>query len=313
MNKKRVFILLLAEFILLLFLHMPAVSGGETVLTAISFPFSLIGFVTGKLAATGIAGNAFAVMLTAIICLLPILYILKNIHSKEQRAEQATLFAFSVLSAIVLPCLADPCRLYACLPLYTQDMLTTAQTGLCLALWSALVCFAVLRLLRLFRKADKPQLVQYMRRMLYALCALFTACIAVSCVGTMLTQVRSAQNSADTWLAVLLFATNALPYFLDIAITFAVLDVLHAYSAETPLLVQKAENMSRICCIALALISTSNVIVNTVHILLINRLSAFSVSLNIPFVSLGFVLAILLCARLLIKNRRLSDDNELFV
>lgn len=313
MKKKNAILLFIAEFIALCLLHIPTADADETVLSTIAFPFLLLGKLTGKLAAIGTLGNAFAVMLAATICLLPILHILKNLHKKERLAEHAALLIFSALAALVLPCLADPDRLTSLLSVYTQDMLSPVQTGMCLALWSAIICFAVLRLLRLLKSADKQQLMQYATRLLTALCAFFTACIAVSCVGTLIEQITAAQAQADKVLAMLLFAANSLAYILDIAVIFSMIEVLQAYSNETRQLILKAKKMSHICCISLAVITASNAAANTVHILLIKHISNFSVSLNIPLVSIGFTVAVLLCARLLIENKQLNDDNELFI
>ena len=54
-------------------------------------------------------------------------------------------------------------------------------------------------------------------------------------------------------------------------------------------------------------------IVNAAHIVLLQHCSAFTVSLNIPIVSIAFVLGALLFARLIIENRQLHEDNDMII
>ena len=77
--------------------------------------------------------------------------------------------------------------------------------------------------------------------------------------------------------------------------------------------VQRADALSRRCCLALGITAVSTVILNVVQLLLSNWLSNISVSVDIPFISLAFVLLILLLSRLIAENRRLRDDNDLFI
>ncbi len=313
MKKKSILFFLSAEFVLLCLFHIGDCIDGEIVFSALSFPFSLPAFLIGKLASLGAFANGVAVMLTAAVCCSPSLYVLKNINRKEQRAEHIALLATSVLAGIIFPLLANPGRLSSMLPFYTDEMQSVVLSGLCLALWSALVCFCILRLLRLFSNADKQNLLQYAQKMLFALCILFVACIALNSVGNLITQVKEAQQTADFLIAILHFIANAFPYTADIAVALALRDIVLHYEDNSVLLTQKAKTMSRLCCIALAVTTALGVFVNAVHIVLLQYCSDFTVSLNIPIVSLAFVLGALLFARLIIENRQLREDNEMII
>ncbi len=313
MKKKSILFFLLAEFILLCLFHIGDFIDGEIVFSALSVPFAFPAFLLGKLSAYGALANGVAVMLTAAVCCIPIIYMLKNIYKKEQRAEHMALLATAALAGIILPLLINPDRLSAMLPFYTQEMQNVVQSGLCLAIWSALLCFAVLRILRLLHSADKQQLLQYAQKMLFVLCVLFTACIALTCVGNLITQVKAATQTADFTMAILHFIANTFPYAADIAVALAVRDIILHYEADSVLLTQKAETMSRLCCVLLAVTTALGVLVNAVHIVLLQHCSDFTVSLNIPIVSLAFTLGALLFARLIIENRQLRDDSEMII
>lgn len=313
MKKKSILFFLSAEFVLLCLFHIGDFTDGEIVFSAISAPFVLPAALFGNLASSGAVANGVAVMLTATVCCIPLLYVLKNIRKKEQRAEHIALLATSALTSFIFPLLIDPGRLAAMLPFYTDEMQNTVQTGLCLTLWSALVCFAVLRLLRLFKSADKQSLLHYAQKMLFALCIMFTACIALNSVGDLITQAKEAQQTADFLIAILHFIANAFPYAADITVALALRDIVLHYEDNSVLLTQKAKTMSRLCCISLAVTTVLGLIVNTAHIVLLQHCSDFTVSLNIPIVSLAFVLGALLFARLIIENRQLREDNEMII
>ena len=313
MKKKSILFFLSAEFVLLCLFHIGDFTDGEIVFSAISAPFVLPAALFGKLASSGAVANGVAVMLTATVCCIPLLYVLKNIRKKEQRAEHIALLATSALTSFIFPLLIDPGRLAAILPFYTDEMRNTVQTGLCLTLWSALVCFAVLRLLRLFRNADKQSLLHYAQKMLFALCILFTACIALNSVGDLITAIKESQQSADFVMAVLHFVANTFPYAADIAAALALCDIIGHYESNSVLLAKKANTLSRLCCISLAVTAVLCLFVNAMHIILLPDCSDFTVSLQIPIVSLAFVLGVLLFARLMIENRTLREDNEMII
>ncbi len=313
MQKKRILFFLLAELILLCFFHMGSFAGGEIVFSALSLPFAFPAFLLGKLAEFGAFANGIAVMLTAAVCFTPCIYVLKNIRKKEQRAEHIALLATSALSGLVFPLLSNPGKLSSILPFYSDEMQSVVQSGLCLALWSVLVCFFIFRILRLFRNADKQNLLQYAKTMMLTMSFLFIACIALNSIGNLIAQVKQAQQPAEFLIAVLHFIASAFPYAADIAVALSVRDIILHYEDNSVLLTQKAKNMSRLCSISLAVTTSINTIVNIIHILLLQHCSDFTVSLNIPLVSLMFVLGALLFARLITENRQLQEDNEMII
>lgn len=313
MKKNKVILFLVAEFAVLCVLQLPSVTDSESLLSGICMPLSLIGLLLGKTAASGTVGNAFAVMGYGLLCFLPLSFALKNCRNKEQRAENASLTVLSVVSAVVFPLLSNPSLLIAKLPQHTEEMMQVVQTGLCLTVYSVLVCFLILRLLRLFGNADTQKLYRYADRMLCGLAALFAASAASICTQTLFTQLSKAQSAADSFLAVILFAGGVFPYAADIAVVLAVSDVLHSRQAETDVFMQKVNAVSRLCCLSLSVMVAVHTAVNILYVVLLQNVSSFSVSLSIPFVSLAFVLCVLLFARLLLENRRLNDDNALFI
>ena len=78
-------------------------------------------------------------------------------------------------------------------------------------------------------------------------------------------------------------------------------------------LTEKADGLTKLCCVSLIAPSAATVGFNFLQEAFINVRTYIAASLNIPVFSVVFTLFALLLTRLLIENRRLRDDNDLFI
>jgi len=315
MKRKSLCLLLVAEGIVLLLSHFlgDAVSGLFT--SVLAFPFEQIGWGLGKLAALGAVGNGVALLLLAAIALLPMIPVLRHISDRSNRGEN---IALTVLTLVLLPVLyhmASPAAMQAMVPMSDEKMLSSLKMMLGGSAWSVAGCWLVLRMLRLFREGDRTKMLNYLHRMLCVMCAVFVGGIGFNCFGQMLSDIRAAQLPADTLMAILRFAVNSLPYAADIAVVFAGLSVLEKLTAEgvSEETVRAAEKLSRISGIGLAMVALSGAGLSLLQLTLVSGLSDLRTNVSIPVLSLAFVLAALLFSRLIADNKRLSDDNDLFI
>ncbi len=95
--------------------------------------------------------------------------------------------------------------------------------------------------------------------------------------------------------------------------TFENADPKHNDTDEQTNAVDISKKLSRLCCLTLALVTLSNVALNTLQLILASKLSNVNVTIDIPFMSIAFVLGVLLLSRLIDENKKLSDDNDLFI
>ena len=311
MRKKTIFTALFAEFIALCAIQVFSADAEQTVFSAASLPFSLLGMLFGKIAGIGSIGNAIALVLICAVGMTPILFAVLRYTKKEDRGAQIVLIFTGILLILLLPFLANDTLLADRLPLYDDALLETVKTGICLTLWSCIVCFAVLRLLQLFQRADKAKLFAYAQKILYTLCVLFTGVIAFSLFGNLLSQWTQRTETVDRLLIILQFAANSANYVFDIFIALSAVDLFQQTESENTVLC--AEKLCRRCTISLACMVGINTAFNALHILLLSSLSSFSVSLSVPILNIAFVLFIFLLARLIVENRKLHDDNDLFI
>lgn len=315
MKRKTLYLILCGEAALLLALSFFASRMPDAFVAAAAFPFEQIGLGLRALSLSGRVGNGAAMLLWAAISLVPFAYALKWRGCAERKWENAALYALSVGLFAVLYCMVNPAAATPKLPLAGKDMLRALKAALgCAAVWSIAVCYGVLRLLRLFRAGDTAKLLQYLRSMLMALCALFVGCIAYVCAAELISALGAAETGADRAFAALRFLKDSLPYAMDTAVTLAAMTLIEKLLAgDGAAAVAAAEKLSHLCCAALALITAAGVALNCLQMLFMSGLTQVNAAVELPLMSLAFVLCALLLARLIRENKRLSDDNDLFI
>lgn len=74
-----------------------------------------------------------------------------------------------------------------------------------------------------------------------------------------------------------------------------------------------AQGVSRLCCLALGVTAALVAAANIIQMMLMRWLSSTSFTVNLPILSIIFTIMIFVFTRILIENKRLRDDNELFI
>lgn len=313
MKAKTLFILLAVELAAIIALLLLTNISPANFSSLLAFPFEQIGAGLRSLSLSGRLGNGLALAIWGGISMLPIFGALRHKGEADRRSENAALYLLSGIVFFVLCGMANPAMFGMVFPVENEMGTEIIKSLLGGTFWSVLAYWLVLRLLRLFREGHKEKLLLYMRSMLYALCAVFTGAIAINCAGSFISLADSIQKPLDGFVYALSFFVSALPYAMDIAVTLSALKLLEQVLAEKGEIEQEANRLSRLCCTALGLTSLATVAFNIIQLALVGQLSNVSISVNIPVLSLAFVLAVLLLTRLIVENRRLRDDNQLFI
>lgn len=314
MKRKAFCVLLGAVFLLLLALAFLIEEAPRLFSSVLAFPWEQLGFGLRTLSLAGGIGNGLSLTICAGISLLPALFAFASRNKRTSIGETVVLCCMTVILFPVLLGMINPTRVLSALPASADDFLPVVKGALGCTVWSVVVLWLVLRWVRRFRESDTDHLLRYLRAALYALCLLFDAGIALSCGTQLITGLAAAQKTPDTIMAVLRFAAASLPYLLDIGITLSAITLLDAWRAGSQAdTVRSADRLSRRCRLALGMTAASTVVLNVAQILLARWLSDISVRVEIPVVSLAFLLLILFAARLIEENRKLRDDNALFI
>jgi len=314
MNRKVLYILLGAQFAALVVLVLLTKEFPKLFSSLLAFPFEQLGAALRALSLSGKVGNGLALLIWVGLSLSPLIPILRHKGKQGCKYESVALILLSIALFLVLYGMANPVMLYNAFPDMGESALPVMKAVMGTAVWSLTVLWVVLRLLRLFLAGDTNKLLGYLRAMLYALCALFTGVIALSCGASLVSGLADVQRGLDGVMTVVRFLVAALPYALDIAVTLSALTLLDALLSEEESDVAKlSDKLSRICCISLGVVTASAASLNVLQLIFSRQLSDIAVTVDIPIMSLAFVLAVLLVARLIAENRRLQNDNDLFI
>ena len=282
--------------------------------SVLAFPFEQIGAALRALALTGNIGNGLALALCLALSLLPVLSVLRHKSEKNYIGENIALCCISIIVFITLLSMANTSKLLSAFPYLTMESLPLVKAIVSGAVWSIIILWIILRLIRLFRSGNTNKLFRYLRIALHALCIFFVAAIAISCGSALLEGLSASQKIIDHVMEVIRFIVSSLPSIFGIVITLSLLTLLDAYiERNEENTVRYADLLSKRCCVALGVTAASASIFNVLQLLLSRFLSDISVNVEIPVVILTFILLVLILSRLIVENRKLQNDNDLFI
>jgi hypothetical protein len=322
MKRKVLPVLLAVEAVVCISLCFLKISLANVFSAAIAFPFEQIGMGLRTLSLSGGFGNTIALVIYFIVGLLPAGTLLVLHIMRKQNMEDWLLMLLTAILFGVLFLMINPGFITEILGIAARPPIGKALLGG--IVYSLLVGYFILRVLRLFTSGNTQKLERYMLIMLGVLNVLFVFIAFGVSFSNMLASIYSLQagNSGNEHLLgtsyafiVLQYVVNALPYILDVVVVFAALRLLgeirkERYSTES---VAAAERMSRLCAIALAVTTLTNIVFNLLQLLFAKSLMAVNNSVQIPVLSIFFVLAALLLTRFIIENKKLKDENDQFI
>lgn len=279
-----------------------------------AFPFEQIADGLGAAAKSGRIGNGIAAALWIGFSAIPAFMALKTPKGRDTRWERTALFILSGVLLFALYGMINPGAFRAKIGQgYAGNTeIIKAAFGICI--WAFIVLYLILRLIRLFRSGNKEQLLKYLRILLYVLCVLFTAAAVISLVNGILALSAVPDGAADKGLAVLRLIAGLIPYILDIIVILRVFDLLDCAKEEAQEgIAEAADRLSRICCFTLGITAALTAVTNIIQTAAMRRLTDIAVAVDLPIASIVFTVMILLFSRLLTENKRLRDDNSLFI
>jgi len=321
MTKRNVFALLLAGeailcaglSILLDALPFPA---GE----AAAFPFSLIGMGLRKLSLGSALGNAAALAIYFLLCLLPAALVLLDWWRKRRALWEDSLLL-----------LLTPALFYGMYQMINPGLLRNASVyipavlpvigGVLHSLW---VSWLILRLIRSIFAADQQKLYRFMAMILCALAVIFVYAAFGQELTGLLASVETLREGnvgnepalgLSYAMLILGWLTDALAYAANTAVIFSGLKLLEAfrtdrYSAECA---ESARRLARLCARVLAVIILTGAGYNLIQLAFLHRIFTVKVTVSVPVISIAFVLSALLFARICADSKRLKDENDSFI
>lgn len=320
MNQKRLGVLLGAEGVVCLAAALLLPVQGNPLPALAAFPFAQIGWGLRKLSLSGGTGNAAAVLLYALLCLLPLAGLgLRRLRGQALHREDGLLFLLSPVLFGVLYGMINPAVLAGMLGGAGMEGAGKAMAGL--TVWSLLAAWIILRLLRAFGSGGPRERLRWLGRLLSALCVLLTAAGVLSVVwgGRGAVAELAASNTdvpvlglAFAWLGALV---KALSHGLELWLLWGALPLLTALTAEPfgPEVSPAALRLAGRCKAAVAALVLSQAGFNLLQLLLAWNIRSSALQLSLPLFDLGVVLAVLLLADYLARSRALQEENDSFI
>ncbi len=282
--------------------------------SAAAFPFEQIGALLRWMSLSGRAGNAFAWVLYAGLCLSPFGLLWWLRRQNRLTGEAWLLPALSAVLFAVMYWMVNPGLLG---DLFSTDV---GKAVLGMAVWSVIVTYLILCILRAIRGANMISLQRYMHTMLMALDILFTVMVVGVCGGQLIRDlsgeaaVAALPGLGKVYLLFRYIATAG-PYLVDIRIIHLVMPLLRClgediYSEET---VSAADKLASYSIYGLSAIVLVNLGLNLFQLLFLKRLYVVNISVEIPILPIGIALAGLLFARYIRQTKAIKDENELYI
>ena len=331
---RNLFLLALAAVLLsLLYISQDMGLGIVTAVTA--FPFEPL----ARLGTLGTPGSAFAWLLTAALTLIPLIPVMRRGFAKPWRRESILLCVLAALIPAAVWCMANPALLANALPVYDPEMQPVLHAVLGGTVWSFAVVWLVLYLLRLLTSGGRKQIFDCLRVILYVICLLFGTAVMITLFLTIVHGKEAAALPADLPMAILRAVAAAVPNILNGAIALVAVDVLDALAVKEGAVSDEAEaaafiedlaqqksvrgksdlidaklaQLIALCKNNLILTTCLTAGLNLLQLLLSPYLSDLQTRLELPVMGLAFTAAVFIVARLITENRRLSDENDLFI
>lgn len=326
MKRKTFCIFLGCEAVLCLLLYLTRVSMPGIFTAIITFPFEQIGIALRKLSLSGSIGNVFSIVLYIAISLVPILVLFIFKKRRSLNLEDSLLVVLSALFFVVIYLMINPGMLGKNLGGGAGQVVGHVVDKALLGgvAYSVLLGYIILRILRFFFAADTNRLQKYLAALLCVLNILFVYLAFGAQFGNLMNsiEVLRAGNTLNEHslgmsyvFLVLQYIVNALPNVLNVLVVFAGLNLLDELASDrySEATVASATILSRLCGLALTITVVSGIGFNLLQLMFINRLKVVNSTVQIPLLSIAFVLTALLLAQYIRESKQLKDDNDMFI
>ena len=294
------------KYLLLLFLEAVGVIGitkgmgvkTEGVFDLLSFPLEKSADFLGSLSLWGAFGNAIAVVLYALICLIPVFVLLFRISRKTFVKTDSILVLMSAVLFAVIYLLINPSEMGV-------HGMGEEASMVAFSFWSLLVGYLVLKFAEILKNTEGKKTEKLLSVVLKIIGAVF-----------MFALCTSEFTKAEVGIVTVFSALNSvLPAILGIRTVFFALDLLTEFSLDrySENTVREAEKLSRFCILALELTVGVSALLSVLQLRFINELSSVNFSVDIPLVSIGFILLLLMLSGFIKESKALKEDNDSFI
>lgn len=290
---------------------------GQMVLIAVfSFPFSLIGKLLAALSEAGNIGNGFAFAVLALLSCAPLVPVFRSIKNREKRLRNTVLVLMCPLTAIVLIAFCNNTFLSNVSAIISTELNENVKAVFGAAMWSGIVAVILTEIVCKIKNAEGMSILKLAKAAAFILSAFLTVAVSVFETGEFFSKINMGIGLAEGYMSTLCLIKDSLHYILDIAVISSAVSLIDSIcdrksSEEIGRYAQKLSNRSIKALLTIILVSF---LYNFIQIILSPVVfSNVFVKIDIPVFSICFVLMLLLISKLVTENKRLEEDNDLFI
>ena len=298
MKNKKYLLLLLLEAVGVIGITKGMGVKTEGVFDLLSFPLEKSADLLGSLSLSGSVGNAIAVVIYAFICLIPVFVLLFRISRKTFVKTDSILVLMSAVLFAVIYLLINPSEM-------GLHGMGEEASMVAFSFWSLLVGYLVLKFAEILKNTEGKRTERLLSVVLKIIGAVF-----------MFALCTLEFTKAEVGIVTVFSALNSvLPAVLGIRTVFFALDLLTEFSLDrySENTVREAEKLSRFCILALELTVGVSALLSVLQLRFINELSSVNFSVDIPLVSIGFILLLLMLSGFIKESKALKEDNDSFI
>lgn len=299
MKEKKYALCLGAEALLLILLTRVLSLKAESIFDLLSYPLQKLSDFLGSLSLKSSFGNAVAIGIYVLICLVPVFALLFKVKRKSfQKADSLLVLMSAVLFAVIY-LLINPTEMGM------HGYNESSAVMVAFSFWSLFIGYLILKFTSSLQKADSSKTEKLLSVLLKIIGAVFAFSLCT---------VRPAATGIGMMNA-LSFVNSAVSNVFGIVAVFGSLNLLSEivtdkYSEAT---VKATENLSRICILGVRVSVLVSALYNVLQLRLINELSNVNFKVEIPLLSLGFILTVLVMSKYIKDSKALKEDNDSFI
>ncbi len=290
-------------FLLLEALGVIAVTKGmgvktESVFDLLSFPLVKSADFLGTMSLSGSFGNAVAIAIYLLCCLIPVFVMLFRIKKQTFVKTDSLLVLVSAVLFAVVYLLINPSEMG--LHGYGEEASMVA-----FSFWSLLVGYLVLKFADTVKNAEGKRTEKLLSLVLKITGAVFVFALCS-------TELVKTEIGIVTLLS---FANSILPSIFGVLIVIYCLDVLSEFTLDrySENTLRATEKLSSVCILALRVTVSVTALFSVLQLRFINELSKVNFSVEIPLLSFGFILLVLILSGFLKDSKELKEDNDSFI
>lgn len=313
MKQKTVSIFLAVEAVLCLAVYAPLAYSADGNLT--DFPFLQIAELLMKMSLSGGAGNVFAIVLYVLVSLLPCLMLIPVFLKKRKfKLDDALAVFTSALLFIALYLMINP--------LYISQHfidLKSGRSALCLLILMSLISCAAIRLFRAYLAAGAEYLKRQLSILLvfiaaalvFALCGVGFANLIISIQNVRISNTAFSSELFPTYVMLCAeYLISAFTVVVELIIVFRIREILKADTEEK---IALADKLAVFCTKAFSVSLLATLAFCVVQAVISPYLAVSFYKLNLPVGQMVVILIVLIFSRLIAENKKLKDDNDLFI